>query len=417
MKVKLSKNSLLPIAFFVLTIQNSSVLIAMSISRAIEYIGLALLLFGGISSVIESYGKQRRQWTKLFLLCVVLMCIGLLRQDLKGSRILYLCISYVLLAFVAIFPNDFLSSPKIYREIAKAVLMATIVATILCLVNDYSVLTGASEGIIVNYGFNGGMEHRNYYAYSMLGCFILYDLDKTIFRKRKKGMLILSFILMVISNSRGCLIIFAVYYVFANYRMWTIQGIGKKVTRLLIVIVMVLIGIPAYQLVVSNSETFSFRVNGLNNYINYVTGDWEHIVFGNAAMAFAETGMTYDQNIRSVIGWNGSVELVVLNIMIKSGLIGLVAFVLIFINFFRKIRRMKWDTIEARTYAIYFSFLVSALVEAYVGTLNLMYSPLCYMLLATLPYMQAEGSLPFKRKLKIKSMYYGYAIKTGIGNK
>lgn len=397
MKIKLHKNSLLSIAFFFLTIQNCSVLIALNLSDIIRYIGIALLLFGGLGFLIGIPGRQRRDLLILFLVCILFMCIGFFKQNFNIARILYYCISYVLLAFLAIFPNTFLSSNEIYRKIGNAVLMAIFAATILSLLNGYSIITSASEGILVNFGFNGGMEHRNYYAYSILGCFILFDLDKIVFGKRKNGMHILLIILMVISNSRSVLVVFTVYYIIANYRIWKIQGVGRKTILFFIVFAMIMVGIPVYQFIISKSETFSFRINGLNNYIKYITGDWEHIIFGNAALAYADTGMTYDQNIRSVIGWDGSVELVLLNILIKSGVFGLIAFVFLFINDLRRIRPMRWRIIQARTYAIFFSFLVSALVESYVGNLNLMYSPLCYMLLASLPYTQADGSFAFKR--------------------
>lgn len=406
MKIRVNGTFWLSIAFFILTIQNSQVFIDWNIDEISEYVGLLILLVGCTISVYRMNVGLRRQLLMLFFACVILLCAGLIRQELATSKIIYLCISYILLAYIAIFPNAFLSSQEVYKKMAKAVLVAVVISTILALCTGTGVTTTAHEGILSNYGFNGGMEHKNYYAYSMLGCYILYDLDKTISSRNGKGVLFLTFILMALSNSRSVFVVFLVYYIVSNYKKWKIQGHGKRISLFLTVMLIVLIGVPAYKYMISHSQTFSFRLNGLTNYMNYLNGDWNRIIFGNASIAFADTGRTYSQNIRSVIGWDGSVELVVLNVMIKSGLLGIIAFAFFFVNSFCKIKKMQWKTIESRTYAVFFSFVVSALVEGYVGNLNLMYSPLCYIFLATFPYLQEGGYCPLKNKAMYQSTYF-----------
>lgn len=391
MRVRISNNYWVIIAFFFLTIQNSKFFIANEFSDLIEYAGLGILLVGCTKLIWGNKDKECRKRKILFLVCSVLMNFGLLFQDLPINKIVYLCTSITILAYISIFPNGFLKSEKDFRAIANAILLGIGVSTLLALVTGMGVVTGASEGFIFSYGFDGGLEHRNFYAYALLGVLILYNLSEKLSNSNRRYPIIIIFILLIISNSRSSYIVVLLYSFFTNYRKIRIQRMSKKEILYLFIILLIIFGIPTYRFLTQHSETFFFRVNGLRNYFKYIGNDWNQILLGNADIAFANTGMSYDENIRSVIGWDGSVELVFLNIMIKSGLIGFIGYVLIFVDYFKKIKNTKVKAIQPILYGVLVSFIVSAFVESYVTNINLVYSPLCYTLLATLPQIELQN--------------------------
>ena len=52
-----------------------------------------------------------------------------------------------------------------------------------------------------------------------------------------------------------------------------------------------------------------YRVRGLANYIQYYQNDIFHLFFGNAETVYDKTN-TYVMTVRSIVGWDGSLEMV-----------------------------------------------------------------------------------------------------------
>ena len=136
-----------------------------------------------------------------------------------------------------------------------------------------------------------------------------------------------------------------------------------------------------------SSESFAYRLRGVENYINYYKGDVFHLVFGNAEMAFRNSGQSYVDNIRSVVGWNGTVEIAYLNILIKNGLIGIVGYLLIFLIYIKKIvtlQNLQNSKVKTLIYTFLTVFILSGLFEAFVGNINLSYSVISYLFLCNI---------------------------------
>lgn len=385
MIVRFSKNKIIYLAMVLITLGNSQFFIALGVENIIEYVGLFLLLCGCYLNISL---KSKKSWSNIIFLFVVMIffCIGLLQQNMQVSTKIRLIVSGFILVSIAIMPSKFMSSFEQIRSAGYGILLGISVSTILAVLGGGKLYTLASEGFFVNFGFNGGLEHRNYYAYAVIASFMAIYVYYVLNEKRKldKNILILELVLLLISNSRSSFIIMVIFLYFANYYKIIISQKNRTLT-LVISIIMIIVGfLPLLLLLFTHSETFSFRINGLLNYLNKYGNDTYHMWFGTAAMAFRDSGMDYSDNVRSVIGWKGSVELVVLNILIKNGILGLIGYGLIFINYFKKIKKCKDKLMGANLYAIVVSFIISAFVESFLANINFTYTVMAYSLIAGL---------------------------------
>ena len=63
-------------------------------------------------------------------------------------------------------------------------------------------------------------------------------------------------------------------------------------------------------------------MRGLSNLVDYLLQDSRNLFFGVSDIAYANTGFSYTTNMRQFLGWQSSVEMAYVNILIKNGLIG-----------------------------------------------------------------------------------------------
>lgn len=377
---------LLLLASVLITLGSSAALQMAGFDSFFEYLGLGLLLLGCLARFLK--GKHRFT-TSAFMLLVLVMILfnaGLLLQNLPFGRILKLIISMGILTVIAIFPSDYIWSLPDLRMIGIGLLVGTVFSTLAALLSGVSVITPASEGFLVAFGYNGGFEHRNYFSYSMIASFTAFYIPYRYGKKDKLDLvfMLVSLMLLLLTNSRGAYIVFAAFVVLDNCTRVTIPWYGKKLTPGQAAVITCIVAIPAYAVLVMISETFYFRINGLVNYLETFGTDVFHMIFGNAEIAFRETGMSYDQNIREVIGWDGSVELVLLNILIKNGLLGLVGYVLIFLRYFLGVRTIRDIRYQSLLYALLLSFVLSAFVESFLANINYAYGTFNYTMIAGL---------------------------------
>lgn len=388
MKIKIKKELPLCIALFLITMSWSNYIIDLGLSTSFEYIGLFLILIGiYMRKDILKYRKL------IYYMCFVLLffSIGLFRQDLLITKKISLFLSMFLLASIAIVPCKYIRTLESLHGMSKAVMSAIICSTVLALLSGQGITMSATEGLFVRFGFDAGMEHRNYCAYMLLCVFIIeYIMYSLNFRYKDKKWLYIIGSLLLMTNSRSSWIILVIFLIIVNVEK--IRVSNKKGTIILAIMLffMIVVGIPAFQFLRTHSETFFFRLNGLSNYLATYNGNWEVLIYGNAEMAYRDSGYTYDENIRSVIGWDGSTELVILNILIKNGLIGFIGYFLIFRKYIQKIRKIEYQKYSLIAYGVVISFAISALVESYVANINHLYTIFTYLILCNLEFIKVE---------------------------
>ena len=67
-----------------------------------------------------------------------------------------------------------------------------------------------------------------------------------------------------------------------------------------------------------NIDTYAFRMRGFENLLNYLLSDFRRFIFGMSDIAYANNNRTYVYNIRNFLGWESSVEMAYVNILINS---------------------------------------------------------------------------------------------------
>lgn len=314
---------------------------------------------------------------------MIFFSIGLFVQDLEPAKKISLILSMFILASIAIIPCCYIQSVKDIKNISNGILIGIFISIILALISDTPLTTGASEGLFLNYGFNGGMEHRNYFAYTLLASyFSIYTVKE---RSRKdKLLLILNLVLLISTNSRSAYVILLLFVAISYINKIKQIDLSRNILDMIFIITLILLGVLMFRLLIHYSETFYFRTKGLINYLDTYSRDIYHLVFGNAEMAFHNERLSYDENIRSVIGWDGSTELVILNILIKNGLLGFIGYFIIYQNYFKRLSMLKDRYFHTHIFAILVTFLISAFVESFLANINYTYTVCNYLILCNI---------------------------------
>ena len=378
MKVRLRKELPLYIAFLCITLSWSSFFINEGLQTILEYAGLFLILFG---IYVRKYEKSDFKRLGFLILVMFFFSIGLIQQELEISIKLRAILSMFILASVAVMPCKYINRFATYLGIEKAIISGLILSALLSLVTGESILTGASEGIIFEFGFNGGMEHKNYFSYILLCLFIIEFIRYRFNLISGKRNLIVITLFIISTNSRSCYIMLFLFLFVSNINR--IKGAKHRATLILslLCVLFILVGVPGFQMLESKSETFSFRINGLNNYLNMFASDIKHMLFGNLQIAYGFSDLSYDENIRSVIGWDGSTELVIFNVLIKNGLIGFIGYIIIFKRYLKNAASLCDDRLKMIMFALIICFTISSFVESYVANINHLFTVFVYMLL------------------------------------
>ena len=370
------RSALLFVSFVLLTLGNSVVFTNIGLASLFEYGGLFIILVGIVVGHFKDKLPGMFNHKSTYLLVLTLLLVGLLFQDLETGKLFRLIISMIILFFIAVFPNAFFRRKSI-PLIGWGILVGTLISVMFSLLMGESVVTQAEGGLINSVGFSGGMEHRNFFAYFMIAAFASFAFGYKYYKKPAYFMFgLLSVFLILLSNSRSAmlsLIIFVVVIIVCSKKSF------KKAPGLFYLLFFLVI-FALFSAVASRfSGTYSYRTNGLINYINYYKDDTFHMFFGNAEMAFSNDKLGYADTVRSVVGWDGTVELPALNILIKNGIFGLVGYFIIFVRLFSI--NVKKDFYKKYYWAILICFVFSAFVESFLANINMAFTVFAYSFL------------------------------------
>lgn len=374
------------IAFFCITLSWSNFFINAGMQKLLEYIGLACILIG-------IYDVKCKKNTKLFSeFCIVIFffSIGLIMQDLEIAKKLNALISMFILASIAIMPCRYIGSYNNYIGIKNSILIALLISFILCLLTKKSIIMAASEGVLVRYGFTAGIEHRNYLSYMLLCVFFIEYLGLALGKKKNYYFLLFVLLLILLTNSRSSWILIFLFFTILNLSKIRVLKSQHRLFATIIILSVFFLGIAVFQYLKEYSWNFFYRVNGLKNYLTMYAGDIKHIFWGNLQIAYLNPSMSYDENIRNVIGMNGSVELVILNILLKNGILGFIGYYIIFQRYLKNIRRIQDDMIRQVAISATVCFVTSAFVESYVANINHLYSIFMYVFLSNILKLDNE---------------------------
>lgn len=382
MDFKISKRCLIIyISFFLITMDESLFFIEMKINTILSCLGYFILLYNIYLNYIKKEYKNKNLLRFLFLI-IFLFNIGIIIQPtLEVLSKIRLIFSTVILASIAIMPEGYIRNFKEIRAGAYGILSAILISILLAVMGGISLEGISYEGFLGTFAFNGGLDNKNFFAAALIGCFsgiyFFYKFEE----KSRFDIFCLFFILMlfVTTNSRSGYILFVIFILLCNYNsILRIKSNQKKYVTIVLLILILPIVIYIYNEYALNSETYMYRINGIINWAIYYADDYFHIIFGAAEMAFRDSGDTYNKNIRSVLGWNGSTELVILNIFLKNGFLGFLGYMLIIIRVFFKIKKMKNKTNIILIKSLTITLLVSALTDAYMVNVHYVFGMFYY---------------------------------------
>ena len=407
-KVFSYRNQLLFLSFFLLAMGNSAYFISVGLGRLVEYAGLLILLL----TITENYlfrlsrNLQGKVAVRAILLSV-LFCLGLAVQDLRFLKKMELIISMLIMVFLMVVSEGYIRSFIQIRWASWGILAGCAGCTVLALLTGTEVTTVALEGV-GGLGFNGGMEHKNFFAYAVFASFTgLYLYWR--FEKKNKWELVLlgvELLLMVLSNSRSVYIVLAVFFVamFAEKLFTLAKSILNKIPEKHRKTCLIAVGIAgaaavatAVIVVLPKSGTYMYRVRGLLNFFKTYSADAFHMIFGAADMAFGNPEVSYADSVRGALGWDGSVEMALLNMLVKNGLVGVIGYVAILSRPVAALVRAKcWDY-RIMLLVVIAPVLISTLAETFITNVHLVYSPFCYIVLTGLCGMRRAGKMKENR--------------------
>lgn len=378
---------LIGVVFFLLTLGNAASLTSFSLNQPILYLGFFLLSIIIVYNFFSFKTNDKIVTLIVFIIVNILFNLGILKQSLSLNTKVRLIFTMVIISIVALFTERTLLNKEEVRIVGIAILVAIVVSTVLSLAFKVSLTTLAVEGVgDSSFGFNGGLQHKNYYAVAILASFICLNISNK--NKVNSKILFVDFILLLLSNSRGGYILFAVYLIVSNFNKikYFNQDQRYAIYLILSLIIAIFFGI-LYSKFVLNSQSYDIRLQGLTNYFQIYGNDTFHLWFGNAEMAFRDSGLTYEENVRSILGWNGTTELSILSVLIKNGLLGLIGYILIFGFRVSQLIKLRSSEFKLQMFAVLTVLLVSSLLENYIVNIQIVFGMVCYTLIGSLLYM------------------------------
>lgn len=389
MSIKLRiKDILVCTALFVITLSGASGVINSGYKSTLEYVGYAILL---PTIIFSSYHNERPVWvvqkTLLFCVMITLMSFGFLVQALSIKRKIILLFTVFGVCSVTTLSDNLLNSLKLIRASAYSILFAVCVSSVIIIWSGGKIwesIEVPGGGIMgITFALTGGIKYKNYFSGDMLAVFIgifLYYIQE----KKKLDLIVLCLtaIAIVLSNSRGSILLLASFLLVAFcYNIVRFIKPSQRNIFLGCLLVASVVGvIYAFDPVIMNIETFAMRFRGLLNYISYFKDDCNHMLLGSSELMY-DKAEDYVITVRSMTGLDGSVENAWLNIMIKSGLLGVVAYIILFIRLFRLSTNYKDWHIKSSIVAITVMLLASSFVEAYIQSIHCILGIYCYLII------------------------------------
>ena len=369
-----------------LTLSSCKAVIGTKMESILLYVGYIFLLGGIYISYLRLTRKYRRKFIDKFaLILAVLFSVGILVQNLTIKRKLILLFTMAAILMTSTMAENFIKNYRNIRSMAYGCIWGVIASIIICLACGEPLWGNATEGTLgIYWFFNGGIKDKNIATIMLAMIISLYIYGKHYgkFRQLDRVMIVIGLLIILLSNSRGAWIHTFVFFVMMNCeKVYMIRKNQRKLFIVGITIAGLAIAYFLYDKVILQSSTYLFRYRGLANYLSMFGSDSYHMWLGNAEIAY-DKDLGYVNTIRSITGWNGSLEIAWLNILIKNGLLGAIGFIIIFAKFFYV--ALKSDNVLNQAFCISLTvmLIVTSLVATYIQTVHSLFGIYCYMLIS-----------------------------------
>lgn len=374
------------VIFFLYTIASSEYLVERGIARYIEYIAQgALLLFILIPFLRTCSNWKNFLCSALFLLLITL---GLFVQNLSVSILIRLIASLVLIALLMTAGGDAFQDARPALAAGWGICWGLLANLLLGLITGIDVVNEVAEKGWFGIGFNCGMHVKNFAAITAFAAFSTFIVYSTInkWSAARKVASLLMIVVIYLSDSRTTQIalgVFAVLWVYFSIFPRLKGAVSERAYRVIVatVVIVVIVAVILGISFLASSSTYAYRYRGLTNYLNKYGQDPFHMMFGNANMAFGDPSVDYVEAVRADTGWDGTVELPLLSVLIKNGLIGLIGYVAVLACWITKIKQMVPRVYRACATLILLPLLICSVAENYIVNVHIVYMPLAFCVL------------------------------------
>lgn len=374
------------VIFFLYTVAGSEYLVEHGIAQYVEYVAQgALLLFILIAFLRMRSNCKKLLYSALFLLLITL---GLFVQGLNISILIRLIASLVLIALLMTAGGDAFQDERPALAAGWGICWGLLANLLLGLITGIDIVNEVAEKGWFGIGFNCGMHVKNFAAitaFAAFSSFVVYSIINKWSAARKVAALLMV-VVIYLSDSRTTQIAFGVFAVLCVYFFLfprlrgTVSESAYRVivaTVTIVVIVAVILGF----LFLASSSTYAYRYRGLTNYLNKYGQDPFHMIFGNANMAFGDPSVDYVEAVRADTGWDGTVELPLLSVLIKNGLIGLIGYMAVLACWVMRIKQMVPRVYRVCATLILLPLLICSVAENYIVNVHIVYMPLAFCVL------------------------------------
>lgn len=193
---------------------------------------------------------------------------------------------------------------------------------------------------------------------------------------------------------KGACVLCVLFVLGVNYnKIVSLKKEQKKVFGVIFGAILILMAIYLYNNILINIKTYAYRMRGFQNLLDYMLDDSKRLMFGISDIAYADNGNTYVNNIRSFLGWEASVEMAHVNILIKNGLLGVFPYIMIYKSYISEKKYLN-SVDKSILLALIILMLISGFVETYIVSIHYVVGPVLYCLV--------NGIISQKDKQEIK---------------
>lgn len=386
------------IALALITMSNMKILIARGLDDPIAYLGYGIILVIILRTLSTVDRSVRRKSLFFAAVCGALLCIGIAMQPMDISLKIRLIVTVLIFDAIAVLADAVIVDFAGLRIASYGVFLGIVVAAGLTMLFGGSVVSVINEGsgFFGEWGLNCGLSHKNYFAMMLFASFSCLSICAVNAKLQPMDILIMmvELVLIYLSHARIVwllLLLFSLVLLMSRFRV-----LGGNISGVAAAIIAIAVGLVIFFCIqwvftnyISKSMTYMARFNGLMNWFRYCSDDWMRLLFGDAASFFG-TAESYYDNFRTLTGKSGAVDMAVLNIMIKTGFIGLFGYVLVFARMIFCAVRSENKKIRIAIFAILLPLIVSMFSENCVSTISISYVTLCCLALSGLCGMAAR---------------------------
>jgi len=380
MDKKKKKNQIITfIIFFLLTIGNGNFILE-SFGNKIEYLGLILLIISAFIKAPKNIGTLKKDI--LILIFSFILSFGAFYNNISTNAKLMIFLSSLLLMTYPKFSDIFLSENKQIKIIGDAILTGMIVNSFIGIITGTLGFGYNANESIFKITFLCGLKIKNYCGGIWLITYMLYYVyylrEGTLNKHRIKFLVLV--LLLLLSGSKGACFLTAIFVLSINFK--NILNFKEKqgvVFYTILIPLIIFLGVYVYKNVLINIPTYAYRIRGMQKMFDIMKNDISKLMFGISNIAYADTGYDYTINMRNFLGWDASVEMAYVNILIKNGLIGILIYLKIFKDILNKSKNItKLD--RNIVICIVIVMILSGFTETYIASIHYVIGPALFCL-------------------------------------